>query len=219
MSSTSIAQYIDHTLLKPAATQQQVEQLCKEAREYQFAAVCVHPYWVDTCAEQLSGSSVKVATVIGFPHGANDSLVKAFEARNAMASGAEELDMVINIGALKSADETAVQQDIEAVVHAARAQADVKVIIETSLLTDEEKAKACRLAVAAGADFVKTSTGFNGGGAAVADVTLMSKAVEGKLGVKASGGIKDYEAAQAMVKAGATRIGASSGIAIVNEEA
>lgn len=217
MSDSQLAQYIDHTLLKPYATHDQIVTLCQEAKTYGFAAVCVHPFWVDVCDEALRDSSIGIATVIGFPHGANDPMTKAFETRNAIASGATEVDMVINIGALQSQDEQTVQHDIEAVVKAARRKAHVKVIIETSLLTDEEKRQACRLARAAGADYVKTSTGFNGGGATTEDVALMYQAVDGQLGVKASGGIKNYESAKQMIDAGASRIGASSGIAIVSQ--
>lgn len=183
----SIANMIDHTLLKADATKDQVLELCKEAKQYNFASVCLNPTWVKTAAEELKGTSVKTCTVIGFPLGATTSEVKAFETTNAIENGAEEIDMVINIGALKSGDTKYVQQDIEAVVHAAADKAIVKVIIETCLLTDEEKRTACELAVLAKADFVKTSTGFSTGGATADDVKLMRSTVGPSMGVKASG--------------------------------
>lgn len=212
---TNIASYIDHTLLKAEATEQQIIQLCKEAAEYNFASVCVNPAWVSTAAAQLANSTAKVCTVIGFPLGASTSEAKAFETTDAISKGAEEIDMVINIGALKSGNTELVKKDIEAVVNATAGKAIVKVIIETSLLTDEEKAVASRLTKEAGADFVKTSTGFSTGGATIADVKLMREAVGPKLGVKASGGVRSLEDVQAMVDAGATRIGASSGVQIM----
>lgn len=211
----NIAKYIDHTLLKADAKRDQVEQLCSEAKEYNFASVCVNPTWVKLASEQLKGTDVKVCTVIGFPLGATTPETKAFETKNAIENGATEVDMVINIGALKSGDLELVEQDIRAVVEAAKGKALTKVIFETSLLTDEEKVSACELAVKAGTDFVKTSTGFSTGGATVADIELMRKTVGPDLGVKASGGVRNAEDAQAMINAGATRIGASSGIAIV----
>ena len=213
----SINSYIDHTLLKPEATQSQIDTLLAEAKEYQFASVCVNPTWVARAAEALTDSPVKVCTVIGFPLGANTTAVKVFEAKDAIANGADEIDMVINIGELKSGNFDQVQADIQAVVEASGDKL-VKVIIETCLLTDDEKVKACQLAVAAGADFVKTSTGFSTGGATVPDVALMRKTVGDSVGVKASGGARSYEDAQAFIEAGATRIGASAGVAIVNGE-
>lgn len=213
--STTIAKYIDHTLLKPEAQKDQIEKLCSEAKEYGFASVCVNPTWVKLSGELLSGTDVKVCTVIGFPLGATTSETKAFETKNAIENGATEVDMVINIGALKSGNTDLVEQDIRAVVEAAKGKALTKVIIETSLLTEEEKVTACELSVKAGADFVKTSTGFSTGGATVEDIRLMRKVVGPEIGVKASGGVRSAEDAQKMIDAGATRIGASSGIAIV----
>ena len=212
---TNIASYIDHTLLKPEATKEQIVKLCEEAAEYKFASVCVNPAWVSVSAKELSDSPVKVCTVIGFPLGASTSETKAFETADAIAKGAEEIDMVINIGALKSGDEELVKNDIKSVVESAKGKAIVKVIIETCLLTDEEKAVASRLSKEAGADFVKTSTGFSTGGATVADVKLMRETVGPDLGVKASGGVRSLEDLQAMIDAGATRIGASSGVQIM----
>lgn len=211
----NIAKMIDHTLLKPEATKQQIEALCEEAREYNFASVCVNPTWVSFSAEKLKGSDVKVCTVIGFPLGATTPETKAFETKNAIENGAEEIDMVINIGALKSGDYDLVEKDILAVTNAAKGKALTKVIIETCLLTDDEKVRACEIAVKAGADFVKTSTGFSTGGATPQDIALMRKTVGPEIGVKASGGVRSPEDAQSMIKAGATRIGASSGVKIV----
>ncbi|MFP7493588.1 deoxyribose-phosphate aldolase [Terribacillus saccharophilus] len=210
----NIAAYIDHTLLKPDATKEQIDVIVKEAAEHKFASVCVNPYWVSHCAEQLKGTDVKVCTVIGFPLGASTSAVKALETKDAIEKGAGEIDMVINIGALKSGDLATVEADIRAVVEAA-AGVLTKVIIETSLLTEEEKVTACELAVKAGADFVKTSTGFSGGGATVEDIKLMRDTVGPDIGVKASGGVRDREATLAMIEAGATRIGASAGVQII----
>lgn len=210
-----IARMIDHTALKPDTVKSEIEALCKEARVYGFASVCVNPCWVKLCAELLKESEVKVCTVIGFPLGAASPETKAFETRQAIADGAGEVDMVINIGALKDRDTGTVEHDIRAVTDAADGKALVKVIIETSLLTDEEKRLACELAVKAGADFVKTSTGFSGGGATVRDIKLMREAVGPDIGVKASGGVRDKESALAMIEAGATRIGASAGVSIV----
>ena len=207
----SIASYIDHTLLKPDATGEQIDQLCAEAREYGFASVCVNPYYVARCVKNLKGTDVKVCTVVGFPLGATTAESKAFEALQAIASGAKEIDM-------KSGHTKAIEQEIQALAAAVEGQAILKVIIETCLLTDEEKNQACRIARRSGADFVKTSTGFSTGGATVEDIALMRKAVGAKLGVKASGGIRDYATAKAMIEAGATRIGASAGVAIVKEE-
>jgi deoxyribose-phosphate aldolase len=212
----NLAKYIDHTLLKPDATQQEIAQLCFEARKYGFASVCVNPTWVSLCAELLKGSPVKVCTVIGFPLGATSSETKAFETETAIRQGATEIDMVINIGALKARDLETVARDIRGVVNAAHAHGIlVKVIIETALLTDEEKTIASLISKEAGADFVKTSTGFAGGGATIHDVELMRKAVGSQMGVKASGGVKTYEDAASMIKAGATRIGASAGVKII----
>jgi deoxyribose-phosphate aldolase len=217
--SQTIAGKIDHTLLKADATKEQIVTLCEEAKEYSFASVCVNPTWVKTAAELLKETpNVKVCTVIGFPLGATTSETKAFETKNAIENGANEVDMVINIGALKDKQDDLVQQDIKAVVDAAKGKALVKVIIETSLLTDEEKKRACELAVKAGTDFVKTSTGFSTGGATVEDIRLMRETVGPDLGVKASGGVRSREDALAMIEAGATRIGASSGVAISKGE-
>ena len=213
----SINKYIDHTLLKPESTQDQIDNLIAEAKEYNFASVCVNPNWVSHAAEALKDSDVKVCTVIGFPLGANTSRVKAFETKDAIENGADEIDMVINIGRLKAKEYDFVENDIRAVVEASRDKL-VKVIIETCLLTNEEKEKACQLSVAAGADYVKTSTGFSTAGANVHDVALMRKTVGPNIGVKAAGGARSYADAEAFVKAGATRIGASSGVAIVNGE-
>lgn len=206
--------YIDHTLLKPDASQEQLETLIEEAKKYDFASVCVNPTWVNFAAQALKATDVKVCTVIGFPLGANTPELKAFETSDAIQNGANEVDMVINIGALKSRNFDLVERDIRAVVEAAKGTL-VKVIIETCLLTDDEKVKACQIAQKAGADFVKTSTGFSTGGATVADVALMRKTVGPDMGVKASGGARSYEDALAFIKAGATRIGASSGVAIM----
>jgi deoxyribose-phosphate aldolase len=211
-----LAKMIDHTLLKPDATQEQIAQLCFEARKYSFASVCINPTWVELCAKLLNGSQVKVCTVIGFPLGATAPEVKAFETQNAITNGATEIDMVINIGALKARDLDLVAKDIRGVVQTAHAgKAIVKVIIEAVLLTDEEKTIACMLSKEAGADFVKTSTGFASGGATVHDVALMRKVVGPEMGVKAAGGVRTFEDAEAMVKAGATRIGASAGVKII----
>ena len=207
--------YIDHTILKPEITQEQVEKILSEAKEYDFASVCVNPTWVSLAAESLKDSDVKVCTVIGFPLGANTSAVKAFETEDAIANGADEIDMVINVGALKAGNDALVLDDIKAVVDAS-GDKFVKVIIEACLLTDDEKVRACQLSKEAGADYVKTSTGFSTGGATVADVTLMRKTVGPDMGVKASGGARSYEDAIAFIEAGASRIGASSGVAIMN---
>jgi len=215
----SVARLIDHTLLKPDATPDQVAQLCYEARTYGFASVCVNPSYVKLSADLLKGTEVKVCTVIGFPLGASAADIKAFETETALRDGATEIDMVINIGALKGRDFTVVARDITGVVHLAHAAgALVKVIIETALLTEEEKITACLLAKEAGADFVKTSTGFSGGGATVADVALMRRVVGPEMGVKASGGVRDYADAKSLVEAGATRIGASAGVKILAGE-
>ena len=207
--------YIDHTILKPETTQEQVEKILSEAKEYDFASVCVNPTWVSLAAESLKDTDVKVCTVIGFPLGANTSAVKAFETKDAIANGADEIDMVINVGALKAGNDAFVLDDIKAVVDASGDKL-VKVIIEACLLTDDEKVRACQLSKEAGADYVKTSTGFSTGGATVADVALMRKTVGPDMGVKASGGARSYEDAIAFIEAGASRIGASSGVAIMN---
>ncbi len=213
--NTNFAKYIDHTLLKADATEEAITEICEEAKTYSFASVCVNPTWVKKAAGQLTGTDVKVCTVIGFPLGASTSATKAFETKNAIENGATEIDMVINIGALRDGQHEVVQKDIEAVVEAAGESAIVKVIIETALLTDEEKRTASELSVKAGADFVKTSTGFSTGGATVEDVKLMRAVVGPEIGVKASGGVRSFEDMQAMIKAGATRIGASSGVQIM----
>ncbi|MBX9954041.1 deoxyribose-phosphate aldolase [Peribacillus simplex] len=213
--SQNVAGLIDHTLLKADATKDQIKVLCEEAREYNFASVCVNPTWVKYASELLEGSEVKVCTVIGFPLGATTPETKAFETKDAIANGAHEVDMVINIGALKDKDDELVERDIRAVVAASTGKALSKVIIETSLLTDEEKVRACELAVKAGTDYVKTSTGFSTGGATVEDIALMRKTVGPDIGVKASGGVRNTSDAQNVIEAGATRIGASAGVSIV----
>ena len=210
-----LAGMIDHTLLKPEATALEIEQLCKEARQYGFCSVCVNTSWVSRCRDLLRGSQVKVCCVVGFPLGAMDSRSKAYETREAIANGADEIDMVINVGALKSGDLALVEKDIRAVVQAARNKT-TKVILETGLLTDEEKVVACQISKKANATFVKTSTGFVKGSVATeADIALMRKTVGPRMGVKASGGVRSLADAQKMIAAGATRIGASSGVAIV----
>ncbi|WP_309075359.1 deoxyribose-phosphate aldolase [Paenarthrobacter sp.] len=219
VAPANIASYIDHTLLKPEASEADVLKVCAEAVEYKFKSVCVNPVWVKTVTKALKGSGVLTCSVVGFPLGATPSDVKAFEARGAVLDGADEIDMVINMASARANDKGALVDDIRAVsevVHAG--EAILKVIIETSMLTDAQKVIACEAAVEAGADFVKTSTGFNGGGATVEDVALMRKTVGPELGVKASGGVRSLADAQAMIAAGATRIGASSGIAIVKGE-
>jgi deoxyribose-phosphate aldolase len=215
----SLARMIDHTLLKPDATADQIAQLCYEAKKHHFASVCVNPTNVKLCADLLRDSDVKVCTVIGFPLGATTTEVKVVETKNALENGATEIDMVMNIGALKAGDRQTVAHDIHEVVKTAHgAGALLKVIIETALLTDEEKVVACLLSKEAGADFVKTSTGFSGGGATVHDVALMRRAVGPELGVKASGGIHSHEEAEQLIAAGATRIGASAGIKIIQAD-
>jgi deoxyribose-phosphate aldolase len=213
-SSQDVAAMIDHTLLKPDATEAQIKKLCQEALQHGFASVCVNPSWVSLAAQLVAGSRVKVCTVIGFPLGATTPTAKSIETRDAIANGAEEIDMVLNVGALKSGDDQRVKKDIEAVVQAVGGKAIVKVILETALLTREEKIKACLLAKMAGADFVKTSTGFSSGGATVEDIALMRETVGPEMGVKASGGVGDIQTAKAMLAAGATRIGASASVAI-----
>ncbi|QHZ45025.1 deoxyribose-phosphate aldolase [Bacillus sp. NSP9.1] len=211
-----IAKIIDHTALKPHTQKGEIKKLIEEAKAYQFASVCVNPTWVEFAAKELAGTEIDVCTVIGFPLGANTTETKAFETKDAIAKGATEVDMVINIAALKDGDDDFVQADIRGVVEAAEGKALVKVIIETCLLTDEEKERACRLAVAAGADFVKTSTGFSTGGATAEDIALMRKTVGPDIGVKASGGIRTKEDVENMISAGASRIGASAGVSIVS---
>jgi len=218
VSHAGLASLIDHTLLKPEATEEQIRKLCAEAAEYRFATVCIQPTWVRLAAEILRGTGVGVCTVAGFPLGANTADVKAYEARRALFDGATEVDMVINIGALKSRDYHTVEEDIRGVVRVCRDGGAVsKVIIETALLSEDEKLKASTLVAAAGADFIKTSTGFGPGGATVEDVALMRRVVGEKMGVKAAGGVRDRATAKQMVEAGATRIGASAGIRIVQE--
>ncbi len=218
LSGRDLARYIDHTALKPETTETQIVQLCEEARHYQFIAVCVNPIWVKRCVSLLSGTDTRVATVVGFPLGATLPEVKAYEAQQTVEIGAREIDMVINIGALKGKDEALVARDIAAVVRAARAGgALTKVIIEAALLNDEEKKLACQLACEVGAEFVKTSTGFSIGGATVHDVALMRQAVGPNVGVKAAGGIRIYADALAMIAAGANRIGASASVKIMQE--
>ena len=215
---TGVAAMIDHTLLKPDATRAEIEKLCREAAEFRFATVCVNPVWVAESARLLRGSGVGVCSVVGFPLGATTADVKHYETRRAIFDGAVEIDMVINVGALKSGDLRTVERDIESVVEPCRQCGTIsKVIIEAALLTDEEKITACTLSKAAGADFVKTSTGFGPGGATAADIALMRRIVGDEMGVKASGGVRDLEQMKAMVAAGATRIGASAGVRIVKE--
>lgn len=211
----NMAKYIDHTILNADATEKDIQRICIEAKEYDFKTVCINPGWVDYAAHLLKGTDVGITTVIGFPLGANTSEIKAAEAKQAVEKGVSDVDMVINIGALKNEDYPTVLNDIKAVVDAVDGKAIVKVIIETSLLNKTEKIRVCELAKQAGADFVKTSTGFSTGGATLDDVKLMRATVGPKMGVKASGGVRSYEDAVAMIEAGATRIGASSGIAIV----
>ena len=215
ISAAEMAKYIDHTLLKPEGTIDALDTLCEEAISYGFKAVCINSAHVARVVRKLHGSGVDVCTVVGFPLGAMHMRAKAFEAENALADGAQELDMVINVGALKSGDLQTVEADISAVRRVAASPAILKVIIETCLLTEAEKIKACEIVKHAGADFVKTSTGFSSGGATLRDVAMMRRIVGKEMGVKASGGIKDYATAVAMVKAGASRLGVSAGIAIV----
>jgi deoxyribose-phosphate aldolase len=214
----AIASMIDHTLLKPDATRRDIEELCREAAQFSFATVCVNPAWVAVAARQLAATSVGVCSVVGFPLGATTFDVKGYETRRAIFDGAREIDMVINIGALKSGDLRTVERDIEAVTVPCRDCAALsKVIIEAAFLTDDEKVTACTLAKAAGADYVKTSTGFGPGGATVADVALMRRVVGSEMGVKAAGGVRDLEGLKAMIAAGATRVGASAGVKIVQQ--
>lgn len=213
-----VAALIDHTLLKPDATRRDIEELCREAAQFEFATVCVNPAWVALAAQRFAGTSVGVCSVVGFPLGATTADVKGYETRRAIFDGAREIDMVINVGALKSGDLRTVERDIEAVTVPSR-ECNVlsKVIIEAALLTDDEKVTACTLAKAAGADYVKTSTGFGPGGATVADVALMRRVVGAEMGVKAAGGVRDLEAVKALVAAGASRVGASAGVKIVQQ--
>ena len=219
-AAREVARFIDHTLLKPEASRAEIMKLCEEGARYGFASVCINPTWAREAACALRGSGVKVCTVIGFPLGANTADVKQYECRRAIFDGARELDMVINIGALKSGEHVVVARDISGVVEAAREAGCVtKVIIETALLTDEEKVRACVLSKEAGADFVKTSTGFSKAGATAADIALMRLVVGESMGVKAAGGVRDYQQAQEMIRAGATRLGASVGVKIFQEAA
>jgi deoxyribose-phosphate aldolase len=213
---SDLARYIDHTLLKPEATEDQVTTLCAEAAEHHFYSVCVNSRWVEHCARRLGGTGVKVCAVVGFPLGAMDSRVKSFEARTAIANGAGEIDMVMNVGAMKAKDLATVREDMIAVRRACRTGIVLKVILETCMLTDEEKVLACQIARDVEADFVKTSTGFNKGGATVADIALMRRTVGPKMGVKAAGGVRSFEDAIAMIRAGATRLGTSSGVLLVS---
>jgi len=213
-----VASMIDHTLLKPDATRKNIEELCREAAQFKFATVCVNPTWVALSSRLLAGSGVGVCSVVGFPLGATTPDVKGYETQRAIFDGAREIDMVINVGALKSGDLSAVERDIEAVTLPCRSCGALsKVIIEAALLTDDEKITACTLAKAAGADYVKTSTGFASGGATAADVALMRRVVGAEMGVKAAGGVRDFEGMKAMIAAGATRVGASAGVKIVQQ--
>ncbi|MFW5799946.1 MAG: deoxyribose-phosphate aldolase [Spirochaetota bacterium] len=218
MDNIKLAKMIDHTLLKPESTKESVKKVCDEAKTHNFASVCINPCWVSFVAKELKQSDVKVCTVIGFPLGATHSEVKAYETAKAISEGAEEIDMVINIGAVKSADWNFVEKDIKAVVNETKDKALVKVILETCLLNDEEIIKACEISMRGGADFVKTSTGFSKGGATIGAVKLMRKTVGLDFGVKASGGIRDRKTALQMIEAGATRLGASSGVKILADE-
>ncbi len=215
MSAADLAGFIDHTLLKPEAVVSQFEQLCNEAVNYKFKSVCVNSSWVPFVAKKLRGTSVKICSVIGFPLGEMDTRSKAFEARNAIGNGAEELDMVINVGALKSGNLKLVEEDIRAIKRACRSTTVLKVILETGLLTDEEKILACEISRKAGADFVKTSTGFSGSGATIHDVALMRRIVGPKMGVKASGGIRTFDQALALIRAGANRLGCGASVDIM----
>lgn len=213
---SELARYIDHTLLKPEATEEQVNKLCDEAAKHRFYSVCVNSSWAEHCARRLGGTGVKVCAVVGFPLGAMDSRAKAFEARTAIANGANEIDMVMNVGAMKAKNVKLVREDMLAVRRACRTGIVLKVILETALLADEEKVLACQIAKDVEADFVKTSTGFNKSGATVADIALMRRTVGPKMGVKAAGGVRSYDDALAMIRAGATRLGTSSGALIVS---
>ncbi len=213
----NLNKYIDHTLLKPEATKEQIKKLCQEAKEYNFKSVCVNPSQVAYAKELLIGSDVLVCTVIGFPLGANTSSVKAFETEDAIKNGADEIDMVVNIGAIKDQNFDLVKEDIKAVVNSSKDKV-VKVIIETCLLTDQEKRKLCQIVIEAGADFIKTSTGFSTSGATKEDISLFKEEVLNKIGIKASGGVRNIEDANIMIKCGATRLGTSCGVQIINGE-
>jgi deoxyribose-phosphate aldolase len=213
---SELARYIDHTLLKPEATEEQVDKLCEEAAKHHFYSVCVNSTWVERCARRLGGTGVKICAVVGFPLGAMDIRAKAFEARTAIANGASEIDMVMNVGAMKAKNFALVREDMLAVRRACRPGIVLKVILETCMLTDEEKVLACQIAKEVEADFVKTSTGFSRAGATVRDIALMRKTVGPKMGVKAAGGVRSYEDAVAMIRAGATRLGTSSGVLVVS---
>jgi deoxyribose-phosphate aldolase len=213
---SELARYIDHTLLKPEATEEQMKKLCEEASQYHFYSVCVNSSWAEYCARKLGGTGVKVCAVVGFPLGAMDSRAKAFEARTAIANGANEIDMVMNVGAMKAKNLKLVREDMLSVRRACRTGIVLKVILETCMLSDEEKVLACQIAKDAELDFVKTSTGFNKAGATVADIALMRRTVGPKMGVKAAGGVRSYEDAVAMIRVGATRLGTSSGVLLVS---
>jgi deoxyribose-phosphate aldolase len=215
-SAAALASYIDHTLLKPEATEEQVNKLCEEAAKHHFYSVCVNSSWAEHCARRLGGTGVKVCAVVGFPLGAMDSRAKAFEARTAIANGASEIDMVMNVGAMKAKNLKLVREDMLTVRRACRTGIVLKVILETCMLTDEEKVLACQIAKDVEADFVKTSTGFNKAGATVPDIALMRRTVGPKMGVKAAGGVRSYEDAVAMIRAGATRLGTSAGVVLVS---
>ncbi|RAP74946.1 deoxyribose-phosphate aldolase [Paenibacillus montanisoli] len=216
LQGAALAAYFDHTLLKPDATASQIAKLCEEAKQHKFATVCVNPYWVVEAAKQLAGTGVGVTTVIGFPLGASSSAVKIAETNDAIANGATEIDMVLNVGALKSGRLDDVERDVRGVAEACKGRAVSKVILEVGLLTDEEKVTASQICKRAGADFVKTSTGFGPGGATVKDIALMRQTVGPEMGVKASGGVRDLEAVRGLIAAGATRIGASASVTIVS---
>jgi deoxyribose-phosphate aldolase len=215
MKPEQIAAMIDHTLLKAEGTQKDIIKLCAEAKQYKFATVCVNPYWVPLAAQQLKETEVGITTVIGFPLGASSTFIKGAEAKDAIANGATEIDMVLNVGAMKSGDLAAVEADIREVAQACKGKAVMKVIIETCYLTDDEKRRAAELSKLAGADFVKTSTGFGPSGATIKDIQLLRQAVGDEMGIKASGGVRDLPFALQLIEAGATRLGTSSGIALI----
>jgi deoxyribose-phosphate aldolase len=215
LQASELAKYIDHTLLKPEATQEQVKKLCEEAARHHFYSVCVNSSWAEYCARRLGGTGVKVCAVVGFPLGAMDSRAKAFEARTAIANGANEIDMVMNVGAMKAKNLKLVREDMLSVRRACRTDIVLKVILETCMLSDDEKVLACQIAKDVEADYVKTSTGFNKAGTTVSDIALMRRTVGPKMGVKAAGGVRSYEDAIAMIRAGATRLGPSSGVLLV----
>jgi deoxyribose-phosphate aldolase len=216
LEGMELAAYFDHTLLKPESTLSDIVRLCGEAMRYGFATVCVNPYWVPAAAGELAGTGVGITTVVGFPLGATSTFAKSAEARDAIASGATEIDMVLNVGALKSGLYDEVEADVRGVAGACKGRALLKVILETGLLTDDEKERACAICKTAGADFVKTSTGFGPGGATLHDIALMRRAVGADMGVKASGGVRDLAAVRSLIAAGASRIGASASVAIVS---